>query len=322
MRTEDGRPRMMPAERAQNRAALPSPKGQTIVLPTDTKLKPEHSYRALFRADPRGYKAALFSETRNAYALAKLDSTVGIEAIYFRDKDELRSKNAAWDLRVEVNVEELDVNNATPVLQLTPKDPSVKFETLQKHYSGPYLPLKDIELELVAKKASAGSMAIGPHIALVQPKPTGPVTQYNLQQIVPMGFRGPFFDAERPAAPMVFVADDKLNADLGEMVATEFRAPDAGLEMGIIRASGQLDGQGDGCARPGDATQRPAGPRCQPWAHWPAAPRASQAPARMEPLAQPHAEAANSGSAQGTQSLPFRYQPRPSSDLGATPASA
>jgi hypothetical protein len=56
-----------------------------------------------------------------------------------------------------------------------------------------------------------------------------------------MGFRGPFFDLERPGAPMVFVADDELELELGQRLEVEYRAPEAGLELGTVRANGQLD---------------------------------------------------------------------------------
>ena len=241
LQIEDGRARLVPVERPHNRVYLPSPEGQTVVLPTDTTLEADHSYRARFRANPRGYKIALYSEERGAYATAKLNSTAGIDHIFFRDADPTRAKNAAWDLRVPVTVEELDVGNATPVLQIKPRDPDLKLRTLEKRFDGPYLPLRDVDLDLVVRKAISGSAQVGEHLAALELEPSGPMQEFRFEQLVPMGFRGPFFDLERPAAPLVFVANDGLDAQLGDRLAVEYQAPEAGLEMGIITRKGDLE---------------------------------------------------------------------------------
>jgi hypothetical protein len=241
LQTEDGRARLVPVERPHNRMYLPSPEGQTVVLPTDTTLEADHSYRARFRANPRGYKIALYSEERGAYATAKLNSTEGIDHIYFRDKDPARAKNAAWDLRVPVTVEELDVGNATPVLQIKPRDPNLNLRVLEKRYDGPYLPLNDVDIDLVVRKALSGSAQIGEHLAALELKAAGPMQEFSFEQLVPMGFRGPFFDLDRPEAPLAFVADDGLDFELGERLAVEYRAPEAGLEMGVVTRKGELE---------------------------------------------------------------------------------
>lgn len=241
MRAADGRAHMRPLERPHARAWLPSPRGQSIVLPTDTPLEPDHRYSVHFRTNPRGYKVGMLSETRNVIAVPVLDSTQNIEAVYFRSKDPARSQSATWDRKVAVIAERVALPSGAPLIELRPVDEGVNFRALSEKMEGPFIPLGDITLDLAVFQASAQTEAIGDHLAMVQVLDDGPRTDFDLQTLAQMGVRGPFLEA-RPPAPLAFVADARRTEglDLGARQLAELRPPAKGLRLGEVRPNGEL----------------------------------------------------------------------------------
>ncbi len=242
-RAEDGRAHMRPLERAHARAFLPSPRGQSVVLPVDTPLESGKRYTVWFRANPRGYKVGVVSKDGSAIALPAFASTEGIEAVYFRDKDPQRGASASWDLRVPVKSEAVELPSGATVRKLTRADEDTDLNKLSERWDGPYLPLQDISVEVAVFEASAPAEQIGDHLAMVEILPEGPRTEFDLQTIVSMGFRGPLLEAT-PPGPLAFEAAPGLpglaSLELGTRRRAELRAPAGGLRFGELRPNGEL----------------------------------------------------------------------------------
>jgi hypothetical protein len=229
---------MLPVERAHARAFLPSPRGQTVVLPPDTPLQPDMEYTLRFRANPRGYAMGVGSENRNALAVPMAPFTENAHTLLFRDPT--RKDDASWDWRIETTSEVLDIGGGNKVVQMIPKDPSVDLAELAKDLDGPYVVVDDPLVTGRTGRATATSKAIGDHLAFYAVRdPQG----FDLERLIRMGVRGPFLDVDRPRAPWAFVARDDLHehAEIGDRIPVRLMPPARGVATARLLKNGELE---------------------------------------------------------------------------------
>ena len=177
----------------------------------------------------------------NALIIPLNDATRNVRSVFFRDNASPRSALGIWDLEVELEVEEIENEAGTPVLQGVPKDPEIDLRRLADRMSGPFVPAELMKIDGVVLAASTGG-AVGEHLAMLQDPTLDPLPGFDLESLVRGGWRGPLLD-ERPRAPFAFVAEPALAAglELGTRRLAEFRSPEGGIRFGDIVASGELE---------------------------------------------------------------------------------
>jgi hypothetical protein len=237
-----------PLERPMSRGTAASLQaGQTVVLPLDA-LAPEgattdtegllenHVYPMVMRASPRGLKVRLEPGT-NQIVLAHAEETEVIRELVFRDRDPKRAQLPAYDTRIAVK-NELFGPPERQLVRLEPVDPKIDLNMLAKAKDGPYAVFGDFHFQ--GRIVQMFQNRWGVHHAVIEAEPDArrPLSLRNT--IVSSSFRGPYLDAGEPRPPLAMVAREDFDAPIGARLLMEMRAPERGMQIGQVLASGEL----------------------------------------------------------------------------------
>ncbi len=231
-------------ERAHSRGSKASMKwGQTLVMPVDTPLKAGMAYPMVFRANPRGHLFGKVSplEDKNAVVISNFAIAKNIDTVVFRDAHKLRRHDASYDLRIAVTSELHALPNGGELLALTPADPKYDLKKLRTHRTGPYLVLEDFHFQGTIGAAFSPDNKIGQHLAMFENRAEDAPLNPQLRTILSLGFRGPYFDNDKPRPPVALLAQEQLDAEIGERITLQMQSPARGLAIGqLIEKDGVL----------------------------------------------------------------------------------
>lgn len=202
--------------------------GQLVVLDDDSELEVGRRYPMRLRANPRGHGGSgVLLPDDNAIRIARWSNAQAVSTVVFRDKDLVRARNPAFDVRVEVErVEERDEQGRVAIM-LRPVDPEVDLAALAQSKSGPFVVLEDFRFQ-----AGVGELGDGRKAIYMERDPEWPLDPVLRQLTVDMGFRGPFPDTAASDAhpPWGFIAREELDEPIGRVIRLRMRAPDRGLD--------------------------------------------------------------------------------------------
>ncbi|HVI01982.1 MAG TPA: alanine:cation symporter family protein [Enhygromyxa sp.] len=237
-----------PLERPMSRGTAASLQaGQTVVLPIDA-LAPEgvttdtdallenHVYPMVMRASPRGVKVRLEQDT-NHIMLALSEETEVVRELVFRDRDPQRGTQAAYDTRIAVKNEVIGPPGQQ-LVRLEPVDPEIDLNRLAKTKDGPYAVFGDFHFQ--GRIVQMFQNRWGVHHAVIEAEPDArrPLSLRNT--IVSSSFRGPYLDSGEPRPPLAMVAREGFDAPIGARLLMQMRAPERGMQIGHVLASGEL----------------------------------------------------------------------------------
>ena len=237
-----------PLERPASRGTAASLQaGQTVVLPADA-MAPEgattdtegllegHVYPMVMRASPRGLEVPL-ADGENQILLGRAEETEVIREIVFRDRDPERAKYPAYDIRVPVTNEIVNVGGRE-LVRLRPVDEDVDLGRLSRVRKGPYVVFGDFHF--LGRVVQMFQNRWGLHHAVIEAEPD-PARPLSLRMTVSSSaFRGPYLDAGEPRPPLAMVAREGFDAPIGARLPMEYRSPARGIAVGKLLTSGEL----------------------------------------------------------------------------------
>ncbi len=203
--------------------------GQLVVLAEDSELEVGQRYSMLLRASARGHGGSgLLLPEENAVRIARWSNAQQVSTVVFRDKDPVRARNPAFDVRVEVERREESDERGRTAIMLRPTDPEVDLAELARRMSGPFVVLQDYRFQ-----AGVGQLVDGRKAIYLERDPAWPLDPVLRQLTVDMGFRGPFPDTADAVehSPWGFIARDELDEPVGRVIRVRMRSPERGLDL-------------------------------------------------------------------------------------------
>jgi Na+/alanine symporter len=236
---------LVPLERAFSRGLRPSQQvGQTVVLPDDAGLEAGKFYAMVMRSNPRGHPFAQLLRDDNAVFLAQWEISEDVTQVVFRAKEPRLAARAAWDVRVDCDVEVIEAGGIGG-LRLTPKDPDLDFAKLISHFeldSKPHVPVSDFRFVGRVAKATSPDERIGEHLALYEPPSDDRPFNPKFHEFFRGGYRGPYPQTEDPRPPWGFVATEGFDAEIGSVVKLELVPDPRGEDLLRVNRAGGLEG--------------------------------------------------------------------------------
>jgi Na+/alanine symporter len=221
--------------------------GQTVVLPLDA-IAPEgstadtegllenHVYPMVMRANPRGVRVRV-EEDKNYILLTPSEETEVVRELVYHDRDKTRAEHPAYDMRIAVT-NELIWHEGRELVRLTPIDPEVQLYPLSKVRDGPYAVFGDYHFQGRIVQMFQNRWGVHHAVIEAEPRPGSPLTLRNT--VASPSFRGPYLDVGEPRPPLAMLAREGFDARIGARLRMEMRAPERGLQIGQVLASGEL----------------------------------------------------------------------------------
>ena len=239
--------KIVPLERHESRGLRPSRLGQTIVLPTDTKLQSGERYPMVLRANPRGHRMGRLLDDQNAVMFPLWEIAQDTDTIVLRDRDPARAKNAGYDVRIPCVREVATARDGTELLKLTPADETLDLRHIMRvsGLDGPFVVLDDFHFVGKVGHAVSPDSNLGEHLAMIeeardQGSPYNPI----LRELFTAGYRGPYVDDGQPRPPYTLLATPEFSTLVRDDVASRLRLrmvpPARGLNYGWVTPTGDI----------------------------------------------------------------------------------
>lgn len=234
----------LPLERRHARSFAPTDTGQSVVLPLDSPIKPGREYRALFRANPRGYRMGQLTPSGNGlFVPSPWQALHKVDTLRFRPRMDALSDSPAWDQSVAVRVIRLGSDLFPAGVIYVPKDPKIDLSKLSRSLDGPFVLLPDIEVMVEARLFQSNENEGDQHYSLIarQQHPVNRLQPPLRSLIAELGFRGPYLYGEaNKHAPEVLVAEPNAAPAIGSQLRLRYASPKRGLAVGVIQVDGSL----------------------------------------------------------------------------------
>ncbi len=236
---------LVPLEFVRSRGLRPSQQvGQTIVLPEDTQLQPKEHYAVVLRSSPRGHPWAKLDGERNAVIMQAYEITEHTHTVAFRSINPEGAKQAAWDVRVEMDREVRESPGGVSFLKLTPKDPDLDLTKMISQLSlapVPYVMLDDYHFVARVAEATSGDEALGAHLAMYEAPNAERPFNPKLHEFFRNGYRGPYPDDGQPRPPFTLVSAGDFLPEIGRVLTLRLTSTERGARAAAVTKSGGVE---------------------------------------------------------------------------------
>lgn len=236
---------LVPLEQVRSRGLRPSQQvGQTIVLPEDTPLQAKEHYGVVLRSSPRGHAWARLDGERNAVILPAWQIAENTHTVAFRSINPEGARQAAWDVRVEMNREVREAPGGTPWLKLTPKDPDLDLSKMVSQLSlapTPYVILDDFHFVGRVGEATSGDEALGVHLAMYEAPNAERPFNPKLHEFFRQGYRGPYPDDGQARPPFSLVSAGDFEPEIGRVLTLRLTTTERGARAAAVTKSGGVE---------------------------------------------------------------------------------